>query len=169
MKKRIFLITFLMVFLLSACTVQEKMSARIFISRFNENYPDYRISENEMYHTDNKYFCFFGDENNSYAVQLYTDEENNVKKICLVCNNAGKTEGFKSVAEAVIKIYAPSEDAESIINSLVKNELNYHNTQWYRYSFSSVNDTLFFSAENMKLSTETDAELTLKANDITFP
>lgn len=169
MKKIVSIIPLLLIIILSSCTAQEKMNPLIFIERFEANYPEFTVSENDFFIEDNNYICFFSDDNNSdYVMKIYTDDEENIKKICLACNKTDKTDRIKFVCEAIIKTYAPTEDAASIIRSIFSGERNYHNTQWYRYTSSLVDDTVFFSVENMKIATDTDAQLTLKENDITF-
>lgn len=155
---------------LSACSVQEKMNSRIFIQRFKDNNENITILNDEVFSEQDRYFCFLKDDkNNNYVLQFATDSDSSIKKICLVCNNASKTDTFKVISETVIKTYAPNEDSQSIVESLFKDGLNYYDTQWYRYSSSIADGTAFFSVENMKISTESDAELTLRTNDITYP
>lgn len=156
------------VFMLSSCNLQEKTNPMIFMARLKDNYPGLIVSESDLYRDDNIYFCFPGDSENNYAVKFYVDSDDNIKKICLFCNNAKKTENIISFSEAIISTYVPSENITEIMSALFKSERDYHNTQWYRYSSSMIESTVFFSVENMKISTASDAELTLKTNDITF-
>lgn len=169
MKKYISFIILFLIIILSSCSVQEKMNPIIFMERFKENYPEFIISENDYFVENNNYICFFSDNGDTdYALKIYTDADENIKKICLACSETDKTERIKFVCEAIVKTYAPHENSELIINSLFADERNYHNSQWYRYTSSLIEGTAYFSVENMKIATDTDAGLTLKENDIIF-
>ena len=169
MKKVLIIIPLIFLMIITSCTKQEKVNPLVFIDRLTYNYPEFTVNENDFYRESNNYICFMRDKNNSeFLIKIYTDSDKNIKKICLACGSAEKTDSFKFVSEAIIKTYAPQEDTELIIKSVFKNERDYYNSQWYRYTSSVFEGTLFFSVENMKLSTESDAELTLKENDITL-
>lgn len=170
MKKVFCSMAVLLIVSLSGCSVQELMNPRIFLQRLKENYREITLVNDDIYCENEKYFCFLTDSNNKeYALQFVTDSKNNIKKICLVCKKENKTDEIKFVSEAIINTYAPNEDAEMITANLFENDWDYYNSQWYRYTSSTVGDNLFFSVENIKLSTNTDAELTLKPNDVTTP
>lgn len=170
MKKLCLFILIIVSLTLSSCTAQSKMNPRIFISRLNTEITDLMIADNEVFFDGEKYFCFINLNNIQYAMQFYCDGDENIKKICLVSNNAGKTDDMRFVSEAVINIYAPDEDSKKIINSLFNGERNYYNTQWYRYSFISDENIIYFSISNLNFLTNTDAQLTLKSEDIiSFP
>lgn len=169
--KKIFYAFFPLVMLvLSSCSVQEKMNPHIFIQRLKDNYAEINIVNDEILFETENYFCFLIDKsNNKYVLQFETDSDGSIKKICLVAKKAVKTDNFNFVMESIIKTYSPSEDSNKIIDSLFIDDRNYFNTQWYRYSSLITEGNLFFSVENMKISTNTDAELSLKSNDITHP
>lgn len=166
MKKTVtFILTFLIV-ILSGCSLQEKMNYRIFLERLKENYPELTVANDAVYDESRKIFCFIDYNKTPYALQLEADGEENIKKICLASKD--KTDNFKFVCEAIIKTYAENENSSEVINSLFADERNYYAGRWYSYAFYAVGETAYFSVENSKLSTNTDAELTLKQNDITY-
>ena len=164
MKKFYVSLSFIFIIVLSSCSLQEKMSPDIFIERLINNSEITIINE---FCENEKYVCYFSDKSNSnFIIRIDSDNSRNTKKICLVCTETIKTENFKSMTETVIKIYAPNENTDEIISSLFSEEWNYFDSQWYRYSSAISENGLYFSIESAKLSTETDAEMTLKPNDI---
>ncbi len=168
--KRIILINIIILIVFSACTLQEKVSPELYISRLTESADGFAVAGDGLFFEGGKYYCFIsGAKEAEYALQLETDSGKNIKKICLAGMKTVKADEFKILAEALIKTYAPNEAAEEIKASLFKNESDYYNSQWYRYSSAVTENGIFFSVENMKISTNSDAELTLKPNDITFP
>lgn len=168
MKKiSVIICSLIFLFTMTSCVSQDKMNPMIFVGRLKDNFPE--ISVSEIYREDNGYFCFLTDENNiNFALKFYTDHSENIKKICLACNIADKTDSIKFISEALIATYASDENTDDVVKYLFINERDYYNTQWYRYASVIIEGKAFFSVENMKISTASDAQLTLKPNDITF-
>lgn len=166
MKKTVTFILIFLIVMFSGCSLQKKMNYHIFLERLKENYPELTVENDAIYEEEQIIFCFIDYNKKPYALQLEADGEENIKKICLASKD--KTDNFKFVCEAIIKTYAESENSSEVINSLFADERNYYAGRWYNYAFYAVEETIYFSVENLKLSTNTDAELTLKQNDITF-
>ena len=161
---------FIMIFLLmlSSCSVQENMSSLIFIQRLEKQNKAVVIDTEDMYIKNDEYIVFAGDENEKpFVLSITVDDADNVKKICLACNNTNKAEDFKIFAENIIKAYSPYDDPTEVLSMLFSEEWSYYDTQWYSYASSTMEDSMFFSVKSKKLSTESDARLTLKQNDIT--
>lgn len=169
MKFRIISLLFLLSFILCSCTVQEKMNPYIFAERFSSLMKE-EITIDESFNDKARFIFFFSDKNGeNYVCELLTDSSDNIKKLCLTAEGNGKTESFKYIFEKIVKIYAPSENTEEIISVLFDGKWNYHITQWYRYSSVISKNNIFASIENIKHSTESDAELTLNQSDIIYP
>lgn len=168
--KRIIILEILILLVLSACTVQEKVSPELYISRLTENADGFSVLSENIFYENKECYCFIkGDDGSGYALQIEADTGKNIKKICLAGMKTDKTDDFKMIAETLVKTYAPDEAIEDIKAALFKNELDYYNSQWYRYSSAVTENGIFFSVENMKISTDSDAELTLKQNDLVIP
>lgn len=169
MKIKLILLFFVLTVILCSCTVQEKMNPIIFTERFSELMNDEIIIE-ESFSDNGRYIIFFSNiSGEKYVCELSTDNSDNIKKICLASNNTSKAESFEYFFEKILKVYAPNENVTEIIPNLFKNKWNYHSSQWYRYTGVVSDEGLFASIENIKLSTESDAQLTLKQSDITYP
>ena len=153
---------------LASCSVQEKMNTKIFVERFLNAVGD-EITADEILFDSGRDILFFADKSGTeYVLEFSSDEQGNIKKICLACTDADKTDMMKYFFEKVINVYAPGENSAEIIPSFFKNKWDYYSSQWYGY-YSAVSDEGIFAAiENKKLSTPSDAELTLKQNDIIY-
>lgn len=165
--KKIFVLLVILI-TLTSCSMQEKMNDNIFLERLSDALGD-EISADEILYQNGRSLLFFLDNNGTeYLCEFRNDESNNVKKICLACTDADKTERFKYFFEKIVNVYAPDENTLEIITALFKNNWDYHSSQWYEYSSALTGNGIFASIENKKLSTQSDAELTLKQNDIIF-
>ena len=144
------------------------MNPLIFIEKFSEISGD-SIKIDTPFYAENKCVFFFTDENNNeYVCELLTDKANNIKKICLVNDNVNKAESFINFSEIIINIFSPDDKSSLILSELFKNKFDYTDSQWYSYSSVISEKGMFFSTESKKLLTESDAELTLKQNDIIY-
>lgn len=153
---------------LASCSIQEKMNTKIFVERFLNAVGD-EITADEILFDSGRDILFFADKNGTeYVMEFRADEQGNIKKICLACTDADKTDLMKYFFEKIISVYAPDENTAEIIPSLFNNKWDYHSTQWYDYSSVISDEGVFASVENKKLSTPSDAELTLKQNDIIY-
>lgn len=163
MKKIYVTLSIFLIVILSSCSMQEKMNPEIFIERLIRNS---EITIKNEFFENEKYVCYFSDKSNcNFIIRIDSDSGRNAKKICLACTETSKTENFKSMTETVIKTFAPNEKIDEILSSLFSEEWNYYNSQWYRYSSAVSEKGLYFSIESVKLSTQTDAEMTLKPNN----
>lgn len=168
MKKALAFLAFVSIVLLNSCSVQDKMNPLIFIEKFSE-ISGYSIKIDTPVYTDNNCIFFFTDENNNeYVCELLTDKAKNIKKICLASDNANKAESFIKFSEMTINIFSPDDESSFIISKLFKNNFDYTDSQWYSYSSVISEKGMFFSIISKKLLTESDAELTLKQNDIIY-
>lgn len=159
-------IVIVLILLLSSCSVQEKMNSVIFYDRFRNTLVA-EITTDEILFDNNRDIAFFTDKNGTdYALEFSLDEQGNIKKICLACTDTSKTDMMKYYFEKVINVYAPSENTDEIIQSLFSNNWNYHSSQWYNYTFVKSDECFFASVENKKISTQSDAELTLRVSEI---
>ncbi len=168
MKKSLILLVICVFTVFNACSRQEKMNTDIFVERFIATAEKSVIAE-ERFASDGKDVFFFKDIGGTeFVCELSSDEHENVKKICLAGNKTDKAGLMKHYSGLIINTYAPNEDAKAVLSNLFNNKWDYYDTLWYRYSSMKSDEGLFFSIENMRFSTESDAELTLKQNDITF-
>lgn len=168
-KIKIFIAVITVMFMLCACTVQEKMNPMMFAERFL-SVMNNEIFIEESFKDNGRYIMFFSDKSGEqFVCELLTDNSDTIKKICLVSNNTNKTESFEYFFGKIVNVYAPNEIPSEIIPVLFKNKWNYHSSQWYRYACVISDEGIFASIENIKLSTESDAQLTLKQSDITYP
>ncbi len=168
MRKALFMIILICMLILSSCSVQENMSPEIFFERLNKISPDIIYDNENNFIDKRRYLSYIKNKNSTeFLIEIATDEFNNAKKICLVCTATNKTDEFKIITENIINAYAPEDNASEIIGELFGIKWDYYDTQWYRYSSSSDKNCIFFSVESKKLSTESDAKLSLKQNDIT--
>lgn len=158
------------VLLLTACSVQERMSPEIFVERLAAN--DKKFSVETFFAAADDFLCFGKYDDASVVIKISSDKEKNAKKITLSCIQTNKTESFISCAENLISIYSPNDNSSEVINNLFESkDLNdkcvYYDTQWYKYSKIFSKQGLYFSVESKKLSPQNDVELSLKQNDIT--
>lgn len=165
--KKILILLFLMIFL-SSCSIQENMNPEIFSDRFYKLIGNEISSENLRYE-NNREILFFKEKNGTdYIIEFNTDTMDNIKKICLACNDTSKADSMNYYFEKIINIFAPDENTDEIISNLLIDKWNYYSTQWFDYSSAVSDEGIFLSVESKKLSTQSDAELTLKQNDIIF-
>lgn len=144
------------------------MNTKIFSERFLNTVGE-EITAGEILYDSGRDIMFFADKNGTeYVMEFRADEQGNIKKICLACTDADKTDMMKYFFEKVMGVYAPGENSADIIPFLFNNEWDYHSTRWYDYSSALSDEGVFVSVENRKLSTPSDAELTLKQNDIIY-
>ncbi len=168
MKKTLAFLMFASIIFFNSCSVQDKMNPLIFIEKFSEISGD-SIKNDTPIFTDDKCVFFFTDENDKeYVCELLTDKAKNVKKICLASDNTNKAELFIHFSEIIIKIFSPDDESSLILSKLFKNKWDYTDSQWYSYSSVVSDKGMFFCIESKKLTTESDAELTLKQNDIIY-
>ena len=165
--KRIFLLSVAFLIFLSSCSVQEAVSPDLFVSRFAQSFPDFKIESEGMFYEGNKSVLFVNDESgNRFAVEMTADSYERVQKISLACVDADKVEELFSFAGKVISVYAPDEDSASVMNALSNGKyFSYHETLWYGYAFSKTESGLFFSVENKHFASEKESCLTLKENE----
>ncbi len=168
-KIRILSIMSTLMFVFYGCTVQEKMNPMIFTDRFS-TLMNNEITIDESFTESGRHIIFFSDKSGEeYVCEMLTDKSDNIKKICLASNSASKAESFEYIFEKVLKVYAPNEITSEIIPVLFKKKWNYHTSQWYRYAGVISDEGIFASIENLKLSTQSDAQMTLKQSDIIHP
>ncbi len=160
-----------MLLMLSSCSQQINLNPYIFFERLEKADKNLVAETENIFSQDGNYVCYakYCDTVNT-AFQLYTDDDGNVKKISLACNQADKADLFIECVKSVISVYSDDE-TETVINSIFKekkisNECLYYDTQWYSYSAILSEKGLFFSSESKKLSPQTEVELSLKPNDI---
>lgn len=153
----------------SSCTVQETVNPDLFISRFAETFPEYLIENENIFYEGNKSVCFVNDASgNRFAVEMTADSLERLQKISLACADADKDGELISFAMKIISVYAPDEDANSVLENLSNGKyFSYHETLWYIYAFSKTENGLFFSVENKRFAPEKEPNLTLKENEST--
>ncbi len=163
---------FAVLFFISSCSAQEKVSPEIFVERLcaaDEN----AKPDAELFFIDGEVYTYYI----SYAqtlnlvVEMNTDTQGNVKKINLACSETDKADMFIQCVKSVICVYSPDEDADKILNEIFPAENRdstflYCETQWYMYSAVVSENGLFFSTENKKVSPQSEVEFSLKPNDI---
>ena len=168
MKKRMIFFAFLPIIVFSSCTRQENMNTDIFLKRLFET-EEFSAVKEEKFNINGNDYVYFNHSGTNFVCEIKSDESENIKKICLAGNETDKAEIMKNYCRMIINVYAPQENAEEILSNLFNGTWDYHDTVWFRYSSVKSDYGLFFSIENRRYSTETDAELTLKQNDITRP
>ncbi len=154
---------------LQACSVQEKMSPQIFFERLSKINAQLVFDTSEQFFEGNEFVCFASDaDNNSYAFQVSVTDSGDCEKISLAAEN-GNENAFRECVKSVINVYAPDDDAEKVIISLLNSSSNqkfqYYETQWHSYSFARENECRYFSVSSKKLMPESKVELSLKPND----
>lgn len=165
--RRILPLIFALLIFLSACTVQEAVSPDLFVSRFAEAFPDYQLESDGAFYENDKCVLFANDGfGNRFAVEMTSDSQGRVQKISLACANADKAENLFSFARDILSVYAPEEDANSVLQSINDgNYFSYYETLWYSYAFSKTGSGLFFSIGNKHYAPVNEPELTLKENE----
>ena len=170
MKKAVFSLSVLLMMLLAACSVQEKMSPRIFLDRLFDS--GVVLPETaEIFNESGNCVCFASDEQGTeYALEIKTDESGNVKRISAACTMQEAQEKFIRLARSIINAYSPEDSADEVTKALFKSgEINgnclYYETQWHSYSVCASDDGVFFAVESKKLAETTAVELSLKPND----
>lgn len=171
MKKTAKILLFMLLMLmLQACSVQEKMSPQIFFERLSKVNEQLAFDTSEQFFDGNEYVCFVSDENsNSFVFQISVNDSGNSEKISVT---AEKTDEyvFNECVESIIKVYAPDDDAKKIIAALYSDinnnsKFRYCETQWHSYSAVIEKECRYFSVSSKKLVPESEVELSLKPND----
>lgn len=168
--KRIFALVSVILFL-SACSLQEKMSPRIFFDRLSKINIQLDMENSEQFIEGNDYVCFVSDFNSTeYVFQISVNDSGDAEKISLACNQTDKSADFVSCAKSVIQAYAPDDSADEVTASLFENgairqKYIYHDTQWHKYSAVASDSGFFFSVSSKKLVPAEEVELSLKPND----
>lgn len=149
--------------ILSGCTVQEKVSAEIFLERLTSG--DKNIIIEDAFRTEEDFVAFISYGGADFVMKLTDDDCLNVESISLTCSDGGKTEMFRKLVKNIITTYC-DDSADEIINGLFVNNENgdfrFFSTQWYRYSAVLNENGLYFSLENLKLIEITEEELSLE-------
>ncbi len=162
---------FILLILLSSCSVQENMSPHIFVGRLQKVDDSIVIDIDNMFSENGKYVCYGKYAQTADVVfQMTVNEQGSIKKISLACNQKDKADLFIECVKSVIDIYS-DDGSETVKNSLfvkkkISDECIYYDTQWYSYSAVLSENGLFFSAESKKLSPQSEVEFSLKPNDI---
>lgn len=161
-----FSIIFVLVFLLTSCTVQDAVNIDLFIERLSEKYPVYNAGSDKMFFENNKCVLFTKDENGiNYSLELTSDLQGNLYKISLACIETDKADLILNFAKNLVSVYAPTENRNAVISNLRKDKLfSFYETDWYSYAFSETENGLFFSVENKRFTSEDVSVLTLKNN-----
>lgn len=172
MKKALLITNFFLIILLTACSVQEKVSPDIFVERLSEESDAFVFDKDNSFIQNGSYIFFAKYENIlEIVLKAETDTQGNVKKISLACTQTDKADKFISCIKSVIETYSPEDDSNEIILSLFKNKQpddknRYYETQWHSYSAVLSENGFFFSVKNKKLIEESSVEFSLKENDI---
>ena len=166
--KKISVVAVLILFFLTACTVQETMNPDLFIERFTDQFPEFSVDAEQMFYENEKCVVFLNNQGGRrFAMEMTVDSADVVQKISLACAETDKADDFYNLAESVVKVYAPDEDFKTASKKLFcGKKYSYYETQWYYYSFSESETGLIFCIENKRLSPEKEERLTLKENDI---
>ena len=165
--RKILPLIFAVMLLFSACTVQEAVSPDLFISRFADEFPDYQLETDGAFYEGDTCVLFANDvSGNRFAVEMTADSQGRLKKISLACADADKAEDLFSFARDIISVYAPGENADSILQSLDDgNYFSYHETLWYSYAFSKTGSGLFLGIGNKHYASVSEPRLTLRENE----
>lgn len=167
-KVSIILFSIALTLLLQACSVQEKMSPQIFLDRLSKIITQLDFDTAEQFYEGNEFVCFVSDDDiNTYAFQISMTDSGDCKKISFASEKIGD-DTFKECVKSIITVYAPDDDAETIISSLYstnKQKFQYYETQWHSYSFSAEKECRYFSVSSKKLASENNVQLSLKPND----
>lgn len=169
--KKILLITAVFLFLLTGCSVQEKMNSSVFFDRMSEQTDAFDFLNSECFIDDSEYICFVKDKRGTeYLFCLSANKSGDIEKIGFSCNETEKAEVFIDYVKNIISVYAPDENREEIIgllaeNGKMKNGITFHQTKWYEYCLHSDTNGLYFSVTNKKLVPSSDVEFSLKVND----
>lgn len=159
-------------FILTSCSVQEKMSPWIFTERIQKTDKNISIDTDNSYFENGDYvfYASYADDV-KFIFEISTDEHGNSDKISLACTQTDKTDEFVLCAMRTIEAYAPDDSADEVMQNLFSNkEPNdkciYYDTQWYSYAAVLSEKGLFFSVESKKLIPQSEVEFSLKQNDI---
>ena len=170
MKKVVFVVIALL-FLLSACSTQAEVNPDLFVSRFAQTYPEFKVNAEQMFYENDKCVVFIDNSaGRRFAAEMTVDEADRVQKISLACAETDRAEELYFLAECVTKLYAPQENLETALNALFGDEnYTYYESQWFNYCFSKTETGLFFSIENKRLAPTKAEQLTLKENETVIP
>ncbi len=160
--KKIFIV-FLAVIFLASCSVQERMSADLFIERLTKNCEDIFIKK-IMYHNETVKICINDSKSKEYFIELDCDTYGNIYGISLIGDD--EFGDFVILTKHIMKTYSPDISIESVTDKLFIDNFNFVETQWYYISSAKKDEILFFSIENKKLTASKTTDLTLKNNDI---
>lgn len=169
--KKIIILLMLFVFIMTACSVQEKMSPEIFFERLSGKSDEYLFDDKELFYEDIKCVCFIKDIYGSELVYEFAlNDKKDIYKISFACNEADKAEKIIVYIKDIITVYAPQENADEVVRSLTENGkpdkgFSYYETQWYSWAVYSDENGVFFSVTNNKVVEKTTAEYSLKPND----
>lgn len=165
MKKTAVIITLLIIFLLSGCSVQERVSPLILIDRLSKQSSEIFFDPQQTFFEDNTFICFIEYKNiSNITVKMHTSEDSSVKKISVYSTFDNH---ILELIKLLIKIYSPKENSEKICEELIKNadSFKYYNGKEYTYSLFISDESIYFEVFNKNLSEYTIPELTLKPND----
>lgn len=175
MKKFKIIPLFIAFILFSSCSVQEKMSPEIFVERLSKEYLLINSDSFNDFLSDNKYFCFLTNKNNTeFLIELNINDSNDITKIGLACTQVDKEKDFINLVESILNVYSKNASSKEIINNLFENgklkkQITYYDTQWHLFTASADKNGLYFSITNKKLNPWEESLLSLKSNDrITF-
>ncbi len=165
-------IVFILIFMLSSCSLQEKVSPEIFIQRLCAEDENIMVDDSLCFNKNNVFTAYFSYADSAdFVLETDVDGLGNAKKINLACAQTDKVVLFKKCVESVISVYSPDENTDEIIDSLFPEKesygkFTYYETRWYVYSAVLSEKGLYFSSENKKLSPQNEEALSLKPNDI---
>lgn len=171
MKKTVIISFFVaLMLMLQACSVQEIMSPQIFFERLLKINTQLEFNATQQFFEGNEFVCFATDtQKNNFVFQLTVNKSGDCEKISISAEKADEN-SFAECATSVINVYAPEDDAESIVLSLILNSKNnqkfrYYETQWHSYCVAEEKGCMYFSVSSKKLSQQSEVELSLKPND----
>lgn len=143
------------------------MSPEIFLERLANSNAALTVAFDERYYENDKCICFVRDEGETeYVLSMSVDGNGNVKKVEAASTATDKAAAFVSLAENIVRIYSPDEDAETIVaglfpNGKIPDKCADYDTQWYEYSALADENGFFFSADALALGEHSVPDLTL--------
>lgn len=161
MKKLIIFV--LIPIVLAGCTVQEKVNSEIFLGRLTG--VDKNINVEKTFRTEENYVAFISYGGADFVIKTAEDECFNVTSVSLTCADGKKNETFRNLVKNIVTTYC-NDDTEEVINGLSDDgnnkDFRFFSTKWYRYSAVINENGLYFSLENLKLTGETEEQLSLE-------
>ena len=170
MKIKIIAAALSVLFLLSACSVQERVSADIFLERLAAEYESLPC---ETFAMGNETFCFLSSSDKKQEVLLIAacDENGNVYKITLISDSSNHADLIEK-SQTAFSVYTLNVDFSEFFKSdyIIKSKTGFYDyeTENYLLNFSCINGKESVSIQNIKLSVVKMNELTLKPNDKTY-